>query len=91
MAAATEIHHRKFRSRGGTHDPSNLIHLCGFGNHTGCHGIAHSERGHELGWSVHSWDEPARVPVRYPDGSWWLLDHSGGREEVRGNALVQGR
>lgn len=36
---ATERHHRKFRSRGGTDDPANLIDLCGT-----CHRYVH---GHD--------------------------------------------
>lgn len=67
----TDIHHRKYKSRGGTHDIENLLALCGGaggmagGNHSGCHGVAHSTEGHGLGWSVHSWDDPADVPVLY--------------------------
>ena len=69
---ATELHHRKYRSRGGGHEVSNLIYLCGWGNHTGDHGVAHSAEGHELGWSVHSWDNPAHVPVLYRGVMSWL-------------------
>ncbi|WP_442916185.1 HNH endonuclease [Leucobacter sp. M11] len=73
QAPATEMHHRKYRSRGGQHTLENLIHLCGWGNHTGCHGIAHSLQGHTLGWSVNSWADETTVPVRrlgeeVPDG-----------------------
>jgi HNH endonuclease len=39
--AALQLHHRLFRSRGGSHGPENLVALCGSGNHTGCHGRAH--------------------------------------------------
>lgn len=61
-APATEVHHRKFRSRGGLHNLGNLLHLCGWGNHTGCHGRAHSADPPE-GWAVHSWDDPLLTPV----------------------------
>lgn len=71
-AAATNIHHRQYLSRGGTHALENLLHLCGSGNHTGCHGKAHSAAGHELGWSVNSWDEPEHVPVSYRGVDRWL-------------------
>lgn len=39
-----EIHHRRSKSvrDGHTHCPCNLVYLCGWGNHTGCHGWAHS-------------------------------------------------
>lgn len=80
-ARATEMHHRRFRSRGGDDSADNLLHLCGWGNHTGCHGIAHSGRQGALrGWAVPSgWMEPAEFPYQGPDGSWWLLDRTGGR------------
>lgn len=75
---ATDIHHRQYRSRGGSHALDNLLHLCGGeagmagGNHSGCHGKAHTKAGHELGWSVHSWDDPAHVPVNYRGREAWL-------------------
>jgi hypothetical protein len=71
---ATNIHHRQYLSRGGTHDISNLIHLCGFGNNqtAGCHGVAHTGEGHELGWSVNSWADPAGVPVLWRGASSFL-------------------
>lgn len=56
-----ELHHRQFRSRGGKHTVVNLVALCGWGNHTGCHGLAHSSTPPD-GWAVHSWDDPATVP-----------------------------
>lgn len=62
-ARASEVHHRKYRSRGGTDDVWNLLHLCGWGNHTGCHGLAHSKDGHALGLSVNSWADPREVPA----------------------------
>jgi 5-methylcytosine-specific restriction endonuclease McrA len=71
-AQATEIHHRQFRSRGGDNSLENLWHVCGWGNHTGCHGTAHSAEGHELGWSVNSWDNPRDVPVLYRGVLRWL-------------------
>lgn len=78
-APAVEMHHRRFKSRGGKDTPSNLLHLCGWGNHTGCHGVAHSgNRGTNLGWAVPSgWVEPGDVPFQNPHG-WWLLDDDGG-------------
>lgn len=66
---ATDIHHRRFLSRGGASSVVNGIALCGGptglagGNHSGCHGLAHTEKGHELGLSVHSWDDPRDVSV----------------------------
>lgn len=74
------VHHRQLRSRGGTHAPSNLVTLLGSGT-TQEHGFVH---GHDriariLGYSVHSWENPAAVPIfRYaPYGTglgWFLQD-----------------
>ena len=73
---ATEIHHRKYRSRGGGHEVSNLLHLCGWGNHTGCHGKAHGAQAPE-GWSVPSGRAiPSHEPVLYR-GELALLDDAG--------------
>lgn len=75
---ATDAHHRQYLSRGGAHDLENLFDTCGGasglagGNHSGCHGVAHSGEGHELGWSVHSWDDPALIPVLYRGVLSWL-------------------
>lgn len=82
---ATEIHHRKYKSRGGGHEVSNLIHLCGWGNHTGCHGVAHSAEGHELGWSCSSWSVASRVPLLYR-GTLVLLTDEGGTKPPQGES-----
>jgi len=74
---ATEMHHRKYRARGGQHAASNLLHLCGWGNHTGCHGLAHSEAGRQLGWSVNSWADPAATPIEHAVHGLVLLDDAG--------------
>lgn len=62
------IHHRQPRQMGGTsrpeiNDPVNLALLCGSAT-TGCHGYIESHRteAYEMGWLVHSWDDPAAVP-----------------------------
>ena len=64
-APAVNMHHRKYVSRGGKSTVDNALHLCGVGNAAGCHGVAHSGEGHELGWSVNSWGDPRLVPVVY--------------------------
>ena len=74
LRPATEVHHRQYLSRGGKHDVGNLIHLCGMGNGSGCHGIAHSSEGHELGWSVNSWSNPLHVPVLRRGVLVWLTN-----------------
>ena len=75
---ASEIHHRRYKSRGGGHELSNLLHLCGSGNHTGCHGTAHTEHGERLGWSVESGvSAPSAYLVEYRDVRGWLDDEGG--------------
>ena len=75
-AEATEIHHRKYRSRGGLDNLGNLLHLCGWGNHTGCHGRAHSDAPPQ-GWSIHSWDDPLLVPAALHAGTFYLTNDGG--------------
>lgn len=75
-APATEIHHRRYKSRGGRHEVSNLIHLCGWGNHTGCHGVAH-KGAERIGWSVSSGVfPPSDIPVLCR-GVWVAFDDEG--------------
>lgn len=79
---ATEMHHRKYKSRGGKNTAENALHLCGWGNHTGCHGEAHTNPERVIdGWSVNSWDDPASKPVLYR-GVWVFLLPGGGADEV---------
>ena len=79
-------HHRKLRSRCSgpeLHSPSNLILLCGSGN-TFCHGWvhAHPEQATQLGLMVHSWDNPAQVPVKTFRDGWIQLNNDGSYQEV---------
>lgn len=69
----TNVHHRQPRSAGGTWHPANLLHLCGQGNATGCHGLVEAHRDpftgqpcdtYAAGWHVHRGDLPASVAVR---------------------------
>jgi hypothetical protein len=83
---ASEMHHRRFRSRGGQHTAANLLHLCGWGNHTGCHGIAHSQAGHDKGWSVNSWADPAATPIEHAVHGLVLLDDDGGVHKTQEGA-----
>lgn len=71
---AADKHHRKYASRGGKSTLDNALHLCGFGNNqsAGCHGVAHTGEGGELGWSVNSWDDPALKPALYRGVMRWL-------------------
>lgn len=75
---ATEIHHRQYRSRGGRHESANLLHVCGWGNHTGCHGRAHGGQIAETnGWSVESGVDPNLTQLLYR-GQWMYLTDDGG-------------
>jgi hypothetical protein len=72
--APYSIHHRKPRQMGGTkseriNEVENLLLLCGSGT-TGCHGWVESHRAEAYrdGWLVHSWDDPAEIPIRRRDG-----------------------
>lgn len=81
---ASQAHHCQFRSRGGPDTLSNALHLCGSGNHTGCHGVAHSgHKGEALGWAIRSMHDPLLVPkFRTFDATWWRFDDDGGKEQV---------
>ena len=74
---ATNWHHRKNRSQGGTNELSNALHLCGSGT-TGCHGMVteHPIEAFDNGWSVRSRFVPAETPVKR-QGLWVLLDDHG--------------
>lgn len=80
---ATEIHHRRYLSRGGGHNLANLIHLCGSGNFAGCHGEAHTKIGVEVGTSISRFaaTSEARIPFTDLLGREWWLDDSGIRHE----------
>jgi 5-methylcytosine-specific restriction endonuclease McrA len=75
---ATEIHHRLHRSHGGQDTVQNLLHVCGWGNHTGCHGSAHSHTDrYTNGWAVRTGNDPALRPVLYR-GRLMILTQEGG-------------
>lgn len=82
LRPATNVHHRKNRSQGGTWSPDNLLHLDGSGT-TGCHGWigANVKLSYDHGWLVKSFQDPASVPVWCID-DWVLLDASGGISAV---------
>lgn len=79
VGGALELHHRRYRSRGGKHTAANLVALCGWGNHTGHHGWAHTDPlAHDWGVSLHSWDDPLTSPLWSAlRGAWGLLDDAG--------------
>lgn len=75
-------HHRKNRSQGGGDVLSNLMLLCGSGT-TGCHGYitVNPKHAYTLGWSVHSYADPASRAVNYR-GQWVLLADDGSITKV---------
>lgn len=48
------LHHRKGRGLPDSHEPQNLITVCGASNVDRCHGRIHGNRGEaqEFGWSI---------------------------------------
>ncbi|MFD5599206.1 HNH endonuclease [Leucobacter sp. NPDC058333] len=82
---ATEIHHRRFLSRGGRHNLANLLAMCGTGNHnTGqCHGIAHNGATAPAGWAIsrHERRHESEVPFVDLGGRTWWLDDEGGKHD----------
>lgn len=81
--AATQMHHRLFKSRGGQDFVVNLLHLCGSGNMLGCHGAAHmgGSAAEDIGWAIRSGGSPADVQVVYR-GQRVYLTADGGLKEV---------
>lgn len=79
------IHHRKPRGMGGTKDPaanspSNLVLLCGSATTPdGCHTSVEKfrEASVRTGWIVPRTADPAKVPVKFASGRWYLLNDEG--------------
>jgi 5-methylcytosine-specific restriction enzyme A len=63
---ATDVHHRRLKGRGGTRDEetafglANLVALCRECHHHVHMNVAESYR---QGWIVHSWHDPAQIPI----------------------------
>lgn len=57
----SEYHHRRMRSAGGSNHPLNILHACGW-HHVQIH--ANPATSYQLGLLVHSWQDPADIPVR---------------------------
>ena len=79
-------HHRRMRSHKfpGLHAADNIIDLCGSGT-TGCHGYVHQHptESYENGWLVHSYEDPAEVPINIR-GLWYLLKKDGTKVPYEG-------
>ena len=59
---ATEMHHRKLRSRGGTDSSENILHLC-----NRCHERITTMQPRTGKYRTHSW----QVEGMTEDGKWW--------------------
>lgn len=64
LGRATNVHHLAGRGFDGCHDPALLLHVCGQGNVSGCHGFieTHPEwakgYGLKLAWGTKAEDAP---------------------------------
>lgn len=73
LKPATDVHHRKLKGMGGTSNRDvafglpNLVSLCRE-CHTYIH--AHPQYGYESGFLVHSWDDPAEIPIGRHHEDW---------------------
>jgi hypothetical protein len=61
---AAHFHHRKLRGH-GDHSSVNCLHVCA-SCHTYLHAVGYT--AYLMGWLVHSWDDPAEIPVRRGGG-----------------------
>lgn len=64
---ATNVHHIAGRGFDGCHDPALLLHVCGQGNVSGCHGYIEQHGGYE-GWAQRHghalpWGRPRAQPI----------------------------
>ena len=72
LGDADDVHHRAPKKMGGTKDEyiafglANLVSLCRE-HHSWVH--AHPAEAYKLGFLVHSWEDPADVPIVLKPGS----------------------
>jgi len=89
LHSAAEICHRVHRSHSTMNTVENLLHVCRWDNHTGCHGGAHTETTrYKRGWAVRSYIDPASVPVLYR-GYWVYLNSDSDIVDVDLQTLVR--
>lgn len=82
------LQHRQSRGMGGgsrADGPEHFVTLCLAHNSLAEQSAPFRALCERNGWSVPRWQDPRRlvsVPVKYPDGSWWLLDGWGDRQPI---------
>lgn len=86
LGDATDVHHRRPKGMGGTSNSyiafgmANLVSLCRE-HHSWIH--AHPEQGYKSGFLVHSWEDPADIPLVLKPGSFLIkLTPSGELERM---------
>lgn len=74
LDGAPDLHHRKLRSRGGDHNPANLI-----GAHRRCHRRVHQHPAWatDCGLMVPATADPADIPLALHGKRWVLLTPQG--------------
>ena len=88
LAPAVDVHHRRPKGMGGTSNSyiafglANLVSIC-----RECHSWihAHPEQGYSTGYLVHSWDDPAAIPLVLKPGSHLVKLLSNGDMERTGD------
>jgi hypothetical protein len=75
QARATDAHHRKNRSQGGTWDLTNLLHLC---RKDHAFVTENPEAGRTLGHVVWGHEDPKEVLARHHFWGWVALEDDGG-------------
>jgi 5-methylcytosine-specific restriction protein A len=87
LGEACDVHHRKPKGMGGASAETefglaNLVSLC-----RDCHSFCHLEPSlaYKTGFLVHSWEDPAEIPLKVGSYSHVIrLDSAGNLEEVGG-------
>ena len=86
LGVSTVVHHRKIKGMGGTSDPevatglANLVSLCAW-----CHQDVHlhPEESYRTGYLVHSWDDPADIPLIVKPSAFYIhLTEDGDMRQV---------
>lgn len=80
--APLTVHHRINRGHGGNRTVNTVAH--GIVACWPCNGLmetspARAEEARQAGWKLRRHQNPATVPVLYPDGRLWLLNPDGTR------------